>query len=297
MTAGERGFLLLTGYLGDPERKPLSVAQFRELTRRARLMEQPLEDRQLTQKDLLQLGCDRSFAHRILQLLSQQDQLDWYLDRSRQKGCVPISRLSEQYPRRLRNALGLDAPAVLWAKGDLSLLNCHTVSAVGSRDLRPENQQFAQLLGARCAAEGVTVVSGNARGSDKTVQESALAHGGTVICVVADALHSHKQKDRVLYLSEDGFDLGFSSLRALRRNRIIHSLSERTFIVQCTLGKGGTWDGTTKNLQYGWSTVCCFRDGSDACRELSHRGAVPVTMLELNKLLDQQIQQMKIFDQ
>ena len=31
MNGKERGFLLLTSHLGDPERKPLTVAQFRQL--------------------------------------------------------------------------------------------------------------------------------------------------------------------------------------------------------------------------------------------------------------------------
>ena len=38
LTGGERGFLLLTSCLGDPARKPLTAAQFRELTHRAKLM-------------------------------------------------------------------------------------------------------------------------------------------------------------------------------------------------------------------------------------------------------------------
>ena len=56
MTAGEEGFLLLTGYLGDPERKPLTVAQFRDLTARARAMSRPEADRDMTAEDLLAIG-------------------------------------------------------------------------------------------------------------------------------------------------------------------------------------------------------------------------------------------------
>ena len=80
MTGADRGFLLLTGHLGDPDRKPLTVAQFRELTRKARHMEKPLLDRELSEADLINLGCSREAASRILCLLSQADQLDWYLE-------------------------------------------------------------------------------------------------------------------------------------------------------------------------------------------------------------------------
>ena len=56
-------FLLLTGFLGDPTAKPLTVAQFRELTHRCQTMEKPMEERELEEKDLLALGCDQAFAH------------------------------------------------------------------------------------------------------------------------------------------------------------------------------------------------------------------------------------------
>ena len=58
MSQRERGFLLLTSHLGDPERKVLTVAQLRSLALRMRDMEQPMEDRNLTERDLLRLGCD-----------------------------------------------------------------------------------------------------------------------------------------------------------------------------------------------------------------------------------------------
>ena len=102
-----------------------------------------------------------------------------------------------------------------------------------------------------------------------------------MICVVADKLEKHKKTGRVLYLSEEGFDLGFTAQRALSRNRIIHTMGVRTFVAQCTLGKGGTWDGTCRNLKNNWTPVFCFRDGSEASLELQSRGAKLVDILDL----------------
>ena len=42
MNNKERGFLLLTGHLGNPERKPLTVAQFRNLANRVAQMDRRL---------------------------------------------------------------------------------------------------------------------------------------------------------------------------------------------------------------------------------------------------------------
>lgn len=276
MTAGEQGFLLLTGCLGDPERKPLTIPQFRLLTQRMRAMEKPEEERELTRADLLGIGYDRPFADRILSLLSQTEQLQRYLESGIRKDCFPITRVSAGYPYRLRERLGLDAPGVLWAKGDVTLLEQPAVALVGSRDLLEENRNFARLLGAEAAKQGYALISGDARGADRTAQDSCLEHGGKVISVVADQLEKHPLQRGVLYLSEEGFDLAFSAQRALQRNRIIHSLGCKTFVAQCTLGKGGTWDGTRKNLLSGWSPVFCFADGSCSSVELQQLGAVLV---------------------
>lgn len=281
MTAGEQGFLLLTCRLGDPERKPLTVAQFRDLTRRARAMKKPVDDREMTARDLMRIGCSEEAANRILQLLSQTEQLEWYLGKARKNGCFPITRLDERYPPAVHRCLGFDAPGVLWAKGDASLLDTPKIALVGSRKLREENLDFARELGRQAALQGYTLVSGGANGADRTAQESCLEQGGSVVCVVADRLEKHREKARVLYLSEEGFDLGFSAQRALSRNRIIHTLGVRTFVAQCTLEKGGTWDGTCRNLKGSWTPVFCFRDGSDASSELESRGAKLVDTYDL----------------
>ena len=237
MTARDRGFLLLTGYLGDPDRHPLTVAQFRELTQRSRAMEKPLEDRQLRQEDLVNIGCSPAFSNRVLKLLSDEEQLDWYLETGERQNCKAITRLQEAYPYRLRTCLGLDAPACIWVKGNTELLYKEKVALVGSRELYPENTDFAENVGKQAALQGYVLVSGNARGADRIAQESCLAHGGDVISIVADELGKKPLSNHVLYLSEDGFDLPFLSARALSRNRLIHSLTEKTFVAQCSLEK------------------------------------------------------------
>ena len=70
MTARERGFLLLTSHLGNPDRRVLTAAQLRNLARRIRAMEPPEEDRPLTVSDLGTLGYGPEMSGRILSLLS-----------------------------------------------------------------------------------------------------------------------------------------------------------------------------------------------------------------------------------
>lgn len=283
MRPAEQGFLLLSSHLGDPERKVLTPPQLRTLAKRAKLL--PREDRELTENDLLTLGYDRTMARRIVALLDGENQLSWYLSRGKRSGCVPVTRVSKDYPCLLRSRMGLDAPGCLWAKGDLSLLARPAIALVGSRELYEKNRLFAEEVGRQAAHQGFVLVSGNAKGADRQAQEACLASGGSVISVVADELADKPRIPNVLWLSEDGFDQTFSALRALSRNRVIHSLGDVTLVAQCTLGKGGTWDGTLKNLHHGYSPVCCYRDESEAMEELIRRGATPVDFVQLESLV------------
>ena len=292
MTSREKGFLLLTSHLGDPSRKPLTVAQLRNLASRARELDITDPNRHMIDQDLIQLGYSPEMAQRILGLLSDRELLEYYLHRGARQDCRVLTRVSEGYPMQVRTKLGLDSPGCLWTKGDISLLERPSVSSVGSRDLRKANREFAYEAGVQAAKQGYVLVSGNARGADTVAQEACLAAGGCVISVVADSLEKQPQRERVLYVSEDSFDEAFSAQRAISRNRIIHALSPKTFVSQCTEGSGGTWDGTVKNLKAGWSSVYCFRDGSMASQRLGDFGAELIEkhhLAEITKLQEFQI--------
>jgi len=78
---------------------------------------------------------------------------------------------------------------------------------------------------------------------------------------------------------------------------VIHCLAQRTFVAQSALGKGGTWDGTVKNLRNNWSPVFCYRDGSAAMEELLQMGAVAVDCDELEMFGQLQPDMMNFIDQ
>lgn len=283
MTARERGFLLLSSKLGNPDRKCLTQAQLRTLAACVRTAPR-LGDGTVSCGALMEMGVSRELAQRTAELLDQEEMLSHYLRRAAGAGCVPITRGTRRYPPVVRERLGEDSPGCIWAKGPCELLDTPMVALVGSRDIRPENRQFAQEAGRQCAEQGFTLVSGNARGADQAAQAACIQAGGQVICVVADSLEAYAPDARILYLSEDSFDLPFSCARALSRNRIIHALGTRTLVAQCAMEQGGTWDGTARNLRFGWSPVYCFADGSAAAEELVQMGAEPIAMAALEDL-------------
>ena len=210
MTGPERGLLLLGSHLGDPERRPMTLVQIRRLGDRVRGTGWSGEDRDLTEQDLKALGYGPEDAKLILNLLAQEDLLEDYL----------------------RSRLELDAPVCLWLRGAESLLTKNMIALVGSRELEPENETFAREAGRQAAQQGYVLVSGNARGADRTGQRACRDWGGSYISVVADELEKWDPRPNCLYLSEDGFGEHFSAQRALSRNRIIHALGDGTLVAQ-----------------------------------------------------------------
>lgn len=296
MNAIERGFLLLSSCLGDPDRKPLSTYRLRQLSSRYSALPFGDGDKRLEPKHLRAIGFDPETADRIVALLSEDAALDRYLKKAARAGCVPITRANPGYPLLLRKRLGQDSPGCLWLKGDPTLLECPAVSLVGSRDLGEENERFAREAGRQAALQGYILVSGNARGADSTAQQACLDAGGKVISVVADELESHRETEGILYVSEEDYDVPFSSQRALSRNRVIHALGMVTVAAQCTFGKGGTWDGSTRNLRHSWSPLFLFRDGSEASMELEQMGAETIGIEELSDFASLAHRQQNLFD-
>ena len=284
MRGAERGFLLLTCRLGDPDRPVLTPGQLRNLKDRVQGAEKEILDRDLDRRDLLALGYGKAEAERILTLLGQDALLDAYLDRARRLGIGVLTLASQGYPQRLTQKLGWDCSGSLWYKGEPALLTMAAVSLVGSRELLAENAQFAREVGIQAAKQGFVLVSGNARGADRTAQEACWKAGGCVISILPGSLEEQPARDRVLYVTEQGFTESFSTFRALSRNRLIHALGDKTFVAQSRLQIGGTWAGTAQNLKRGYGDVFCFRDGSVPMKELEAMGAVLVDLEDLEDL-------------
>lgn len=282
MNAREEGFLLLTSTLGDPNRRPLTTAQARNLAQRVAAAPRIAEDRHLECRDLMAMGYSMELAEHIVALLDDTVLLEHYLRRGTRLGCHVISRVGEEYPQTIHSRLKLDAPGCLWMRGNRELLKKPAVALVGSRDLRQDNLDFAKEVGRQAARQGFVLLSGNARGADRAAQDSCLEAGGEVISIVADELEKYTPREHILYMSEDGFDLPFSTQRALSRNRLIHCMGIRTFVAQCGYQHGGTWDGTVKNLRFGWSPVHCFRDGSASVDLLQGMGAEGINLEDLH---------------
>lgn len=296
MTRSEFGFLLLCCDAGDGC-KPLSLYQLELLRRRMTAQDAAvLPDADITPELLKKLGYSEASAMQLSQLLSREDALQAYLALGKEQDCLPLTCVSPEFPQTLRPRLGRRCPAVLFYRGNLSLLKNRCISLAGARQLKEPGHRFAQQVGELAAAEGFTLVSGNAKGADKAAQDACLACGGSVIAVLSEPLNCHcPENDRILYLAESGWHQEFSAARALSRNRLIYALGEKCFIAQCAVGSG-TWQGAEDALKHGTTVVCVNNDGSDGCLGLLDLGAFPVNCGELTTLTVDYVLQASIFD-
>ena len=281
MTAAERGVLLLCSALGDPQSHPLTMAQFRELSRRmaAAVPEAPAAD--VGPADLLALGYDGEMAARIAGLLSREERLERYLGAAAGLGIFPLTRVSQGYPKPLVQKRGTARPPVFFCAGNQSLLKGPFVGLAGSRHIGAAGAAFAMRVGELAATEGFVLVTGGAGGADAAGLHACLRAGGRAVVFVPDELRRRVSMagSRCLVCSEGGYDLPFSVQRAMMRNADIHMMGDATFIAHCEPGRGGTWNGALENLRCGWSRLYVYADGSPGAAALAARGALPVKML------------------
>ena len=150
---------------------------------------------------------------------------------------------SPAYPRVLAD--DHEPPAVLFAQGDLEVLEGPRVAIVGTRRCSRYGRDVARSLGRELAAAGVVVVSGLAAGIDGAAHEGVLAAGDGAAPPVAVVGSGHdviypranaRLWGRVasggLLLSEAPLGARPEAWRFPARNRIIAALAEVLVVVE-----------------------------------------------------------------
>lgn len=255
--------ILLTVPFGKTDAKPLSV---REWARFALwLKDHELEPSRLLKgelQSLLSSWMDRTGTlQRIEGLLDRGGALGLVLEKWQRAGLWIITRSEADYPERLKRKLRLDCPPVLFGCGNRALLNKGGIAVVGSRDADEDDLNFSTSLARSAAHQGLSVVSGAARGVDETAMLGALENEGTAIGVMADSLlraatsakyRKHLLTRDLVLVSPFNPEVGFNVGNAMARNKYIYCLSDAAVVVNSTFDKGGTWNGAVENLESEW---------------------------------------------
>lgn len=154
----------------------------------------------------------------------------------------------KNYPRRLKPCV--DAPVVLYSKGEMNLNEQRVVSIVGTRNATDYGKQVCEQLieGFAGRQYPVLVVSGLAYGIDVQAHKSALKFNVSTVGVVAhglDKLYPSLHADTARKMQENGGTVSdfpsetkIDPANFIRRNRIIAGLADATIVVESAV-KGG----------------------------------------------------------
>lgn len=153
----------------------------------------------------------------------------------------------EDYPEKLKHCI--DAPVILFSKGNINLKKKKIISIVGTRQITSHGTSFCEKFIEEIAPLDPVIVSGFAYGVDITAQKAATKYGLQTIGCLAhgfDQIYPKVHKKYIRQIEENGgFFTDFWSSDSfdrnnfLKRNRIIAGLSEATIVIE-SAEKGGS---------------------------------------------------------
>ncbi len=174
---------------------------------------------------------------------------DMEMERLERVGVMPLTWHSPGYPGRLKEIP--DPPPVLYSKGEMLPGDERAVAVVGTRIPSPYGREAAAALTKELSQNGITVVSGLARGIDGIAHRTTLESGGRTIAVLASGLDiiypkehaglARQSQENGALLSEHPLGVKPDPRAFPRRNRLISGISLGTLVVEAGMGSGSRW--------------------------------------------------------
>lgn len=150
------------------------------------------------------------------------------------------------YPQALLTTV--DPPTLLYAKGDIALLNRPAFAIVGSRNATKQGEANAEAFAAALAGAGLTVVSGLAAGIDAAAHRGALTQAASTIAVIGtgiDRIYPARNEALARDIAAHGvilseFALGMPPIgnNFPRRNRLIAGMTRGCLVVEAAKQSG-----------------------------------------------------------
>lgn len=161
-------------------------------------------------------------------------------ERVEQAGATVLLLDHPGYPRLLQSITY--PPPVLYVQGELTAADGLAVAVVGTRVATSYGRQVVERIVPELARNGVTVVSGLARGIDSHAHRAALDAGGRTVAVLGcgvDVAYPPENAKLARAIAQQGavvseFPLGMppDAANFPARNRIISGLSLATLVVE-----------------------------------------------------------------
>ena len=196
-------------------------------------------------EELLSAGLDRRSLSNLLAARAKLD-LDRELERIAAAGAQVLTWDSPGYPGLLREIPA--PPHVLYVKGTIVEQDALAVAVVGTRRSTSYGREVCRRLVGALARNGITVVSGLARGIDGEAHRTALQAGGRTIAVLGcgiDQVYPPEHRTLAEEIVAQGaivsdYPLGTKpeGRNFPPRNRIISGLSLGVLVVEAGMRSG-----------------------------------------------------------
>ncbi|HEX4005841.1 MAG TPA: DNA-processing protein DprA [Acidobacteriaceae bacterium] len=166
---------------------------------------------------------------------------DEELEKLAATGAAILTYHDEAYPERLRQIY--DPPALLWLRGNASLLSRPIIAVVGTRHPTPYGTGMAEMLSRDLALRGIIILSGMARGVDTAAHKGAIAAGKPNVAVWGtgiDVVYPKENKSLAEQIIAGGgailSELPLGTFPAPqnfpRRNRILSGMSVGVLVIE-----------------------------------------------------------------
>lgn len=198
-----------------------------------------------TPQELRDAGLSASVVQAFIDARAGID-LEAEVARIASRGFNVVTWADEEYPARLQEIEG--SPPVLYTWGDLLADDRWAVALVGTRRPTAYGIEVAREIATVLSLNGVTVVSGLARGIDSEAHRAALESGGRTIAVLGsglDCIYPPEHRRLAKAVSASGAvvsDYALGTQPEARnfppRNRIISGLSLACVVVEAGEGSG-----------------------------------------------------------
>ena len=188
---------------------------------------------------LAEAGLGAKVIERVIAARQKVD-LDQVWSRIESQGIKILTWQDEQYPSRLKE---IDQPPpVLYIRGEYLPNDLFAVAIVGTRRVTPYGRQVTEEISSFLAANGITVVSGLARGVDAVAHQTALKSGGRTIGILGSGVDkiyppehqkmAEQMMERGAIISDYAPGTPPDASNFPPRNRIISGLSLAVVVVE-----------------------------------------------------------------
>ena len=227
---------LLKYYVGFNKVRGIGSVRLQQLIRYFGSIENAWE---APHEELRQAGLGAKVANALMETKRITD-LDYELQKIQENGILTVTWDDTNYPHHLKD---IDQPPpLLFYKGTLNKKDDWAIAIVGTRQKTAYGRQITEDLSNFLAQNGITIVSGLARGIDSIAHEGAIKANGRTIAVMGcgvDQVYppehrrlAEKIEQNGAIISEYAVGTPPDGINFPPRNRIISGLSMATIVVE-----------------------------------------------------------------